>query len=102
MNTKEKAKFRKTKEWKEFREYMKAKYNSKDPITGDKLRKNWNLHHMDLNSDNYTILDENNFLPLNKGTHELLHRLYTFCTKKERVDNITSYLKKMRELNKKG
>lgn len=99
MNSKEKAKFRKTKEWKEFREYMKAKYNGKDVITGQPLRKGWNLHHMDLNSNNYTILDENNFIPLNRGTHELLHRLYTFCTKKERTENMFSYIEKMRKLN---
>lgn len=99
MNTKEKAKFRKTKEWKEFREYMKAKYDNRDAITGDKLRKNWNLHHMDLNSNNYTILDENNFIPLNRGTHELLHRLYIWTAKKERTINMFNYIEKMRKLN---
>lgn len=99
MNSKEKAQFRKSKEWLEFREYMKAKFNNKDAITGENLRKGWNLHHMDLNSDNYTNLDENYFIPLNKGTHEKLHAMYIFCRKEDRVIKLFEYINEMENIN---
>lgn len=76
MTQKEKAKFRKSKEWKEFRKKMAEKYNNKDAITGRKLYSGWNLHHLDTNPENYTVLDENNFIPLNKKTHDLIHTLF--------------------------
>ncbi len=99
MNAKERAKFRTTKEWKEFREYMKEKYDGKDAITGEKLRKGWNLHHMDLDSSHYTNLDENMFIPLNMGTHDKLHKMYVFSANQERLEKLFEYIEKMRKIN---
>lgn len=100
MNSK--AKFRTTKKWKEFREDMKKLYNNRDAITGEKLHKGWQLHHLDLNEDNYTNLNPEKFIPLNAGTHELLHRNYTFIVKAKnnRVCNMQKYIAIMAKLNK--
>lgn len=101
MNSKDKAKFRTTAKWKEFREYMKSLYDNKDAITGERLRKGWQLHHLDLDSTHYTDLNPDMFIPLNAGTHELLHRNYTFIVKakNDRVYNMMRYISKMTEIN---
>lgn len=101
MTSKERNKFRKTKQWLDFRKQMAALYGNKDAITGDKLRKGWNLHHMDQCEDNYQVLNPDHFLPLNKGTHELLHRMYTFIVKakNDRYDKLIAAIDIMRNLN---
>ena len=45
VNQKMKGKFRGSKEWKEFRAYMRDKQKV-DPITGAKLTRMANLHHL--------------------------------------------------------
>ena len=101
MTAKEKNRFRKTKQWLDFRKQIAKLYGNKDAITGDRLRKGWNLHHMDLDKQNYDKLISEHFIPLNKGTHELLHRLYTFIVKakNDRFDNLLSMIYFMRALN---
>lgn len=101
MTAKERTSFRKTKQWLDFRKQIAELYGNKDAITGDKLRKGWNLHHMDLDKQNYDKLIPEHFIPLNKGTHELLHRLYTFIVKakNDRFDNLLSMIYSMRTLN---
>ena len=61
-----KAKFRATKVWKELRQKMRDKQNGFDYITGKKLNKFWNLHHLDMSIENYETLEEDNFMCLNK------------------------------------
>lgn len=101
MNVQERSAFRRTKQWLDFRKKMYDKYEGKDAITGEKLRKGWNLHHMDLNKDNYTDLsNEDNFLPLNKGTHDKLHAIYIFSKKEIRMQKLLECAAKMREINK--
>ena len=41
-----KEKFRKSKEWKEFRAHMAVVFNHRDYITGKRLIKGFNLHHL--------------------------------------------------------
>ena len=101
MTAKERNSFRKTKLWQAFRKQIAKLYDNRDAITGDRLRKGWNLHHMDLDKQNYDKLIPEHFIPLNKGTHDLLHRLYTFIVKakNDRFDNLLSMIYYMRALN---
>lgn len=70
-----KEKVRRSKEWKEFRKKMIA--NQKiDPITGKKLTSGCNCHHLDLNSNHYSDLKEENFVVLNRQSHELIHVIF--------------------------
>lgn len=101
-DAKDKAKFRATKRWKEFRKFADNFYRYQDPITLKKLYKGHNLHHMDLNAANYTNTDNVlNFLPLNKTTHEMLHWLYSYYkTDPAILDRIKYYLDMMVKINK--
>lgn len=101
MDKKERTKFRNTVKWKRFRAYIKKKQNNIDVITGKKLLKGSNLHHLDLNSDNYSNLEnEDNFVFLNKQTHEMIHWLYRYyANDKSILDRIKLYLDRMVEIN---
>lgn len=75
-NTDSKNVFRRSKAWHTFRENIREKQKT-DPVTGAKLSKNYNLHHLDLNADNYTdISDETHFVGLNSTTHSMIHYLF--------------------------
>lgn len=75
-NTDPKVIFRRSKQWKTFRQKIR-KNQKNDPVTGSKLTKQYNLHHLDLNPKNYTnIEDETHFIGLNPTTHECLHFLF--------------------------
>ena len=67
-----KEEFRRTSVWKEFRSRLR-KERKVDAITGRKLTKTWNLHHMRFDSRLYTELDEEWFMCLNNQMHEVLH-----------------------------
>ena len=96
-----KAKFRQTKAWKEFRQKMRDKQNSLDYITGKKLNKFWNLHHLDMSTENYEKLEEDNFICLNKQMHETIHTLFRYYKKDPTVlDRLKTVLDRMNELNK--
>lgn len=96
-----KAKFRQTKEWKEFRKKIFDKQDGKDAITGKKLYKGYNVHHLDMSEDNYDRLIEENFIAVNKNTHETLHFLFRYYKNDKGVLNrIKQVLEKMTELNK--
>ena len=72
----EKTKFRRSKAWKELRDKIRDKQKV-DPITEKPLSRTYNLHHGDLNPNNYTnISDETHFVGLNSTSHELLHFVY--------------------------
>lgn len=79
MKTKTKDKkviFRRSKEWKTFRQELKKKQKT-DPITGSPLTKMCNCHHLDENPKNYTdITDESKFICLNSMTHTCVHWLW--------------------------
>ena len=98
---KAKAKFRATKEWKVFRELMFKEFDGKDAITGRPLRKGWQLHHLDLNPDNYRVLNPNNFIPLNKKTHDIVHFLFRYDILKV-MHTLMNVLLAMQRINEKG
>lgn len=99
---KEKTKFRSTKAWKEFRARMREKQKT-DPVTGAKLTRQSNLHHMDLNEDHYTdISDESHFVFLNNATHKCVHFLFLKSKPKEwrnRLERLIPILEEMERLN---
>ena len=96
-----KAEFRKTKEWREFRKIIFDKQEGKDVITGKKLYKGYNVHHLDMSADNYDKLIEENFIAVNKNTHETLHFLFRYYKNdKDILNRIKQVLDKMVELNK--
>lgn len=98
MNSIEKANFRRSKKWKDFRETFRE---DKDALTGKKLSTRFNLHHMDLNSEHYTdISKRENYLPLNKKSHDAIHFLYTYY-KKDRIiiSQLEAILERMKELD---
>ena len=96
-----KAKFRQSKEWKEFRKRMFEKQGGKDTITGKKLCRGFNCHHLDMSAENYNQLIEENFVALNKQTHEALHFLFSYYQKDPTIlDRFKEVLDKMNELNK--
>ena len=96
-----KAKFRQSKEWKEFRKRMFEKQDGKDIITGKKLCKGYHVHHLDLSAENYDQLTEENFVALNKQTHETLHFLFRYYQKDPTIlDRLKNVLDRMNELNK--
>ena len=96
-----KAKFRQSKEWKEFRKRMFEKQNGKDIITGKKLCKGYHVHHLDMSAENYDQLIEENFIAVNKQTHETIHTLFRYYRDdKDILNRIKQVLDKMVELNK--
>lgn len=94
-----KTQFRATKEWKEFRKRMSKR--KLDEVTSSPLRKGFNVHHLDLNADNYcNIENENNFCVLNKKTHDVVHFLYNYYRKdKDVLKRLKLVLDKMCKLN---
>lgn len=93
-----KKEFRQTKEWKAFREQMKER--KVDALTLQKLRKGWNLHHLDLNALHYGDLSEHKFECLNNKSHDLVHFLYNYYKKdREVLTRLECILEKMVLLN---
>lgn len=101
MDNKERANFRATKEWKDFRE-ERRRLNKVDYLTQKRLTKGFNLHHMDLDYDHYTDLSNpENFLTLNKKSHDCIHFLYNYYAKDPSIiDRLKECLDKMKQLNK--
>lgn len=100
-NSEKKAKFRRTKEWKDFRKKIYEKQNGIDIITGKKLYKGWNLHHCDMSSENYDKLIEDNFVALNKKMHEVVHILFRYYKNDKTIlSRLEQILEKMDELNR--
>jgi hypothetical protein len=100
-NSDKKAKFRQTKEWKEFRKKIFEKQGGLDIITGKKLYKGWNLHHLDMSVENYDKLDEDNFIAVNKTTHSIIHDTFRYYKNdKDILSRLEQILDKMVELNR--
>lgn len=94
--------FRNSEEWRNFRCQKAEEQNYCDFITGERLKDNWNLHHLDLNQSHYfDISNRNNFVCLNKKQHSLIHKLFLLDWKSMNLDENTVYvLTRMTELNK--
>lgn len=99
---KAKKKFRQSAKWLKFRKYIQKKFGNKDAITGYPLRKGYNLHHILLDETKYEdITNEDNFIPLNKQTHEVLHICYKYQSKDSGfLDRLKYFVDKMIEINK--
>lgn len=78
MNRTQKSKraFRKSKRWKDFRRKMYLLSGKTDIITGQRLRKGWQVHHRDLSEEHYEQLAPDNFLCCNNLTHKVIHWLW--------------------------
>lgn len=100
MNQKEKSRFRRSTEWRNFKARMR-KERRVDCITLHPLRKGHALHHMDLREENYGDLsDETRFEPLNRRTHEVVHWLYVYYSRdKGVIDRLRSVMDRMAEIN---
>ena len=97
---KAKKKFRQSKEWKEFRKLMFSKSWKIDCITGKPLRKGWQLHHLNLDETQYADLQEENFICVNRQTHETIHWLFRYFQKDPAViDRLQNIMQKMAEIN---
>lgn len=112
LNQEMKNAFRETVIWKAFRSrfYLigskvfkngkEKKIINTDYFTKNKLSKRFNLHHLDLDSRNYTNLDENKFIPLNPKSHECLHWFYTQSIKdKDFEKRFLEIIHKMQKIN---
>lgn len=96
-----KAKFRQSKEWKSFRVKIAEKQGKKDIITGKPLRKGYACHHLRMTAENYDKLDEENFIAVNKATHDALHFLFRYYQNdKDILGKFKEFLDRMVELNK--
>lgn len=95
----QKKEFRKSKEWKEFTKALKEE-RKVDALTLQKLRKGSISHHLDLNPDNYKVLDKANFETLNMKSHEVVHFMYNYYKKDPAIiDRLKDILHKMVLLN---
>ena len=97
---KRKRNFRARKVWKLFKLRKKKECGGIDLITLHKLGRRWELHHEDLDDANYEKLNDN-FLPCNNMTHEMIHWLYRYYVKDpEIIDRLKTEMEKMTRINK--
>lgn len=96
-----KRNFRNSKKWKEFRHRINLKQKGRCYISGAKLNKLSNLHHMNLNPDCYEdVTDEDNFVFLNHSMHEVVHALWRYYKDDETIlERLEEVLCKMKQLN---
>ena len=99
-----KSEFRKSDEWREFRVKVAESFDNKDFITGKKLTKGFNVHHLHMDQDIEGYCDLSNveeFMPLNRYTHKLLHYIFTYYKKDPSVlERLKEVLDKMQMLSK--
>ena len=82
---------------------MAILFDHRDYITGKKLVKGFNVHHLktEQGSEEYCdISNESDFIPLNSQCHKLLHYIFTYYMKdKTVIDRLVEILDKMCELS---
>lgn len=82
---------------------MAKLFNHRDYITGRKLVKGFNVHHLrtEQDAENYCdISNEEEFIPLNSYCHKMLHYLFIFYQKDKTIMNrIREILDKMCDLS---
>ena len=76
MTEQEKIEFRKSEEWRYFRNQVAEHQNYKDFITGEPLTDDWNCHHCCMINSQYKNLVLENFIAVNKNTHKKIHELF--------------------------
>ena len=99
-NARLKRNFRATKPWKEFRQEIR-KSRKYDELTGSRLVKQYELHHLDLNEEHYKDLEPNHFSALNPKSHEVLHFCYDqYCKDPDFLPRLERLIKYMAQINK--
>lgn len=100
MTTYEKAKYRKTTEWTDFRDDFRT--DNLDALTEEPLKKKYTLHHADLNPKNYKNLDKEMFMGFNSSfEHRIVHYIYSRYVKNPRILlNLEKIIDRMVEINK--
>lgn len=73
--------FRSSKEWKDHRKHIADMQDSRDVVTDKRLLKGYQCHHMNLDKDHYTDLNDEDFICVNKNTHRFIHWLWTYYKK---------------------
>lgn len=104
-NQKSKKKFRDSKRWKDFRRQMYEQSGRECAVTGNRLTRLWQLHHMDMSEEHYENLKPENFVCLSWNMHKVVHALFVKSKPKEwrkRVLNLIKILKKMEKINGKS
>ena len=76
-----KAEFLRSLKWKLWRYYLVDYYENKDQLTLKPLRPRFNIHHLDMREENYQVLVEDRFRPLNSESHDCVHFLYRYYKK---------------------
>ena len=97
-----KTKFRATVAWKKFRNVKKEEQDGKCYVTGNKLTRSANLHHLLLDPDKYTDLSHpENFIYLSKSYHDTVHLLFGRDGRnwREKYRKLGEILEKMEKLN---
>ena len=78
---------------------MAILFNHRDYITGKRLIKGFNVHHMRTNQDEENYCDISNtdeFIPLNSYSHKLIHYLFNVYQKDPSVmDRLREILDRM-------
>lgn len=100
-NEKAKKKIRQTSKWKKFRSDIikKRKY---DELTGKRLIKGCQLHHLCMDVDSYDDTDESRYVILNRNSHKMVHFMFDYYSKDPEVlDRLKDILDRMVELNSK-
>ena len=96
-----KRKFRQSKEWKSFRNFMKKKSDNKDAITLKPLRKGFQVHHQNLDETKYNELIPEHFICVNNLTHKFIHWCYGYYVKDPAIiDRLKTEMELMAEINK--
>ena len=104
-NQKSKKKFRDSKRWKDFRRQMYEQSGRECAVTGNRLTRLWQLHHMDMSEEHYENLKPENFVCLSWNMHKVVHALFVKSKPREwrkRVLNLIKILKSMEKLNSKS
>ena len=104
-NQKSKKKFRDSKRWKDFRRQMYEQSGRECAVTGNRLTRLWQLHHMDMSEEHYENLKPENFVCLSWNMHKVVHALFVKSKPRDwrkRVLNLIKILKSMEKLNSKS
>ena len=97
-----KEKFRKSREWRDFRSLMAKMFIHRDYLTGRRLVKGVNVHHLRPEQDEKDYCDISNqeeFIPLNSYCHKMLHYLFIYYQKDPTImERLKEILDKMCDL----
>lgn len=97
-SAKDRAAFRKSAKYKKFRKWLK-KERQIDELTGSLLAPGFQVHHLDMNPDNYEKLIPENFVTLNPFSHKVIHFLFRCKDWRKVLENAYKILERMEKLN---